>query len=49
MREAFSQHDPSFKYQVGKKVVPDGFDEDRWNECASGIHFYLTRVEAEAN
>lgn len=22
------------------------FDENRWNECAPGIHFFITRDEA---
>lgn len=22
-------------------------DTDMWNECSSGIHFYITRIEAE--
>ena len=43
----FSQHESSFKYTVGKIVRPDDFDENRWNECASGIHFFITRIEAE--
>ena len=34
-------------YKVGKTVYPDGFDEDRWNECSNGIHFFMTRKEAE--
>ena len=34
-------------YKVGKTVYPDGFDEDRWNECSNGIHFFMTRREAE--
>ena len=34
-------------YKVGKIVYPDGFDEDRWNECSNGIHFFMTRREAE--
>ncbi len=43
-----SQHDPSLKYVVGQTVAPtDKFDADRWNECAPGIHFFLTRIEAE--
>ena len=25
------------------------WDENRWNECSSGIHFYITRAEAEAH
>ena len=34
-------------YEVGKIVKPlEDFNEDRWNECASGIHFFITRNEA---
>ena len=47
--DAFSQHDEDFRYVVGETVRPDSFDEDRWNECAPGIHFYITRAEAEAH
>ena len=47
--EARSQHDSEFIYRVGETVRPDSFDEDRWNECAPGIHFYITRAEAEAH
>jgi hypothetical protein len=43
-----SQHDPSFEYRAGATVEPkEPFCEDRWNECASGIHFFITRGEAE--
>ncbi len=42
-----SQHDPEFVYRVGDTVRPDSFCEDRWDECAPGIHFFITRVEAE--
>ena len=34
-------------YEVGKEVVADSFDDDRWNECSHGIHFFITRNEAE--
>ena len=34
------------KYAVGEMVYPDSFDEDRWNECSNGIHFFITRQEA---
>ena len=38
----------SFVYRVGEIVRPvEPFNEDRWNECGSGIHFYITRLEAE--
>lgn len=36
-----------FEYEVGKIVEPeDPFNEDRWSECTSGIHFFLNRQEA---
>ena len=34
-------------YTTGQTVYPDAFDEDRWNECSNGIHFFMTRKEAE--
>jgi len=40
---------PVTKYKVGQRVVADDWDEDRWNECSNGIHFYLTYEEAEAH
>jgi uncharacterized protein YjbI with pentapeptide repeats len=44
----YSQHDPSFEYRVGNTVHPsESFDDNRWNECGSGIHFFITRGEAE--
>ena len=33
-------------YTVGKPVYPDSFDENRWDECSNGIHFFITRAEA---
>lgn len=44
---AVSTYDEDFVYEVGKEVVSDSFDEDRWNECSNGIHFFITRKEAE--
>ena len=35
-----------FCYEVGKEVKVDDFDENRWNECSTGIHFFITREEA---
>ncbi len=46
--EGISQNDKDFVYRVGEVVRPDAFCEDRWQECASGIHFFITRYEAEA-
>ena len=36
----------SFTYEVGKTYEIDNFDDDRWNECSTGIHFFITRDEA---
>ena len=38
--------DPEFVYRVGETVKVDNFDEDRWNEYSTGIHFFMTRSEA---
>jgi len=35
------------EYVVGEIVRPDSWDENRWNECSHGIHFFITRIEAE--
>ena len=48
--EAVSLRNLSFRYVVGETVVPQvPFDDNPWNECASGIHWYITRLEAEAH
>ena len=41
-----SDRDSGFIYQVGEIVRVDDFDENRWNECSTGIHFFITRDEA---
>ena len=41
-----SVYDNSFIYEVGKTVEVTDFSEDRWNECAAGIHFFISRQEA---
>jgi hypothetical protein len=43
-----SAHDGKTQYIAGQRVVPDGFDPEWTNECASGVHFFITRAEAEA-
>ena len=45
--KGISKNDETFVYEVGKEVFPDSFDDDRWNECSHGIHFFITRAEAE--
>lgn len=44
--EVNSNYDKEFIYRVGEVVSVDNFDENRWNECAPGIHFFITREEA---
>ena len=44
--EAKSSRDQSFVYRVGKTVEVKDFDEDRWKECSTGIHHFITREEA---
>lgn len=35
-----------FVYKVGEMVIPDSFDENRWNECSNGIHFFINKQQA---
>ena len=44
--EVCSDYDADFVYRVGETVEVQNFDENRWNECAPGIHHYITREEA---
>ena len=43
---ARSKYNYNFIYKVGEVVKVEDFDEDRWNECSAGIHFFITREEA---
>jgi hypothetical protein len=49
LAEGQSRYNSEFVYRVGATVHPHEWCEDRWQECAGGIHFYLTRYEAENN
>ena len=33
-------------YRVGDMVFPDSYDENRWNECSHGIHFFINKQDA---
>lgn len=33
-------------YKVGEMVYPDKFDDNRWDECSNGIHFFVNKKEA---
>ena len=41
-----SSWDSNFIYTIGDIIEVADFDTNRWNECASGIHFFITRQEA---
>jgi len=44
--QVVSDYDSNFVYVVGETVEVSNFDTNRWNECAPGIHHYITRAEA---
>jgi hypothetical protein len=55
---AFSWHAPSgpgvpleagrlLIYSVGKEMIPDSYDPSPFVECSHGIHFFISRREAE--
>ena len=44
----FDQHTGKVLYFPGETVRPDSFDDDPRVECSNGIHFFITRGEAEA-
>ena len=41
-----SRHDKTFVYRKGEVVIVENFDEDRWSECSTGIHFFIDRAMA---
>lgn len=41
-----SDHDEDFVYVIGATVEVSDFDDDCWNECAPGIHFFIDRRAA---
>jgi hypothetical protein len=46
--EGRSEYDKDFIYLVGETVQCHEWDDNRWNECTGGIHFFITRAEAES-
>ena len=45
--ELCSYYDTDFKYHVGDEIEIEDFDDNYNVECGEGIHFFLTRNEAE--
>jgi len=47
-KQGVSSFDSSIVYKKGETVKPKEAFSDNWQkECASGIHFFITRLEAE--
>ena len=46
LSEIGSDYNKNFIYHIGETVEVPDFDDNRWNECAPGIHFFITRGEA---
>ena len=46
LTEVASGYDRNFVYRVGEIAEEPKYDEDRWKECAPGIHFFINRQEA---
>ena len=46
MNSIESEYDNNFIYTVGEIVEVKDFNTDRWVECTSGIHFFITEEEA---
>ncbi|MCI8321798.1 MAG: pentapeptide repeat-containing protein [Dorea sp.] len=46
--EAWSLVDENFVYRKGEWVEVWDFNENRWQDSTTGIHFWMTRTEAEA-
>ena len=44
--EAISKYDNKFIYHKGDIVEVKDFNQNRWVECTSGIHFFMTKEEA---
>lgn len=47
VKTAISQHDRNVTYKVGEIIKPDSYDDDIRVDCTNGIHFFITRQEAE--
>lgn len=46
VKEVRSKFDNDFIYRVGETVCVEDFDDDRWHECSTGIHFFISREAA---
>ena len=47
LSEIASSRNANFVYKIGEMVEVYDFDENRWNECSTGIHFFINRELAK--
>ena len=40
-------HDPKFIYTLNNRTFPDSYNDSCLEECTNGIHFFITKIEAE--
>jgi uncharacterized protein YjbI with pentapeptide repeats len=45
--EGIAMHEGKTVYRIGETVTPDKYDPSPLIECSNGIHFFITRTEAE--
>lgn len=45
--KAYSNRNNEFVYKVNQTVSVDDFDENRWHEASTGIHFFLSKEIAK--
>lgn len=46
VEEVYSDYDLCFTYKAGEIVSVEDFDDNRWNECSTGIHFFVNKENA---
>ena len=44
--EATNHTYKTLTYRVGEIAYPDSFNDNRWEECSNGIHFFINKQEA---
>ena len=47
LKEVTSNYKSDFIYKIGETKEVVNFDENRWNECSTGIHFFMSREQAK--
>lgn len=42
-----SNYDSKFTYKIGETIEVSDYDANRWNECSTGIHFFMSKEMAK--